>query len=101
MWRKATNLGAYDFGVAEHETLLEGLRLAALYDQYDVTNSAAFEHYLRRVQMIEYAHQEKLRDQQPRGSKGGGSSGGLAMEEQDAFLGSRRLGAAMVAPKLV
>lgn len=100
LWRRATGLGVNDFGVAEHEVLLETLRLAATYDQYNVANSAAMEHVARRLQMIEYAHQERLREL----GKGGGkaqSSGSLTMEEQDAFSGSKRLGTAMVSPALI
>lgn len=85
--------------VAEHEQILEVVRQAVTYDQFSIVNSAAFEVLLRRAQMIEYAHAERLEEH---GSKGSGKAGGfLSLEEQKSFYGTMRTGVLMVSPDLV
>ena len=61
LWRRTGGLTAADFGVTEHESIMEALKMSTTYDQYNVVNSAAFEVLLRRAQTIEYAHQERGR----------------------------------------
>ena len=51
--RRTANLSNNDFGVAEHEVLMEAVRWGAQYDQLDLSNSAAFEVLLRRAQTID------------------------------------------------
>ena len=104
LWRRTGGLTPSDFGVTEHENIMEALKLACTYDQLNTANSAAFELLLRRAQTIEYAHQEKMRE--PGGPKGGGgkqfpSGATLTMEEQEAFAGTSRYGVTMVCPRLL
>lgn len=87
-----------DFGVGEHEQILEVVKHAVMYDQLSIVNSVAFEVLLRRAQMIEYAHAERLKEHR---SKGAGKMGVfLSLEEQESFQGTTRAGI-MVAPALL
>ena len=54
---------AADSGVAEHETFMEALKAACSCGQLNVGISAAFELLLRKAETIEYARQEKMKDQ--------------------------------------
>lgn len=58
--------GALEFGVAEHEMIMESLCLAVVYDQGNVVNSFAFEVFLHRAQRTpgedtRWAHQRRRR----------------------------------------
>ena len=55
-------LGEDEAGVAEYELCSEVLRIAVCYDQLDVSNLATFERLLRRVQLIEESHRQKLEE---------------------------------------
>ena len=106
LWRRTGNLTTSDFGVTEHEIIMESLKFAVTVDQLNVCNSAAFETLLRRAQTIEYAHQEKMRDVPTnKGGQGGGKNLGsgatLTVEEQEAFAGASRPGVSMVCPRLL
>ena len=103
LWRRTAWLGAQDFGVQEHEQILEVIKWGASFDQLDVCNSAAFEILFRRAQTIEFAHAERVRDHVPHQGSGGGakSSGSLTYEEQEAFAGTTRSSCVMVAPELL
>ena len=83
--------------VSEHEMLLKILELATTYDQLDISNLAFAESVARRVQTIEWAYHEKLKD-----ASGSSAGGRLESEEIAAFGGLPRTGeAAMVAPDLL
>ncbi len=104
LWRRAANLGVNDFGVQEHEALMEAMKQAVNYDQLNITNSAAMEVLMRRAQTIEYSHAERCREgfgQASGGGSGGKHAGGLTYEEQEAFAGSTRSSVCMVSPKLL
>eukprot|EP00973_Karenia_brevis_P011837 1606546-Karenia_brevis.AAC.1 len=60
-WRNTTKLSMTDFGVSEHESIMRSLQDAVEYDQLDIVNLSSFEHMLRRAQLIEYYHREKVR----------------------------------------
>ena len=77
---------------------MRALTDALQYDQLDTVNLASFEHFLRRAQLIEHFHKEKVR-QAAVSSEGKGQ---IAAEEQDLFMGAKgSSGAVMVAPSLV
>jgi hypothetical protein len=101
LWRRQTNLKLTDFGVAEHESLMEAVKWGMCYDQTNLSNSAMVEVLLRRAQTIEYAHIHHLRDVPSAGGKEKGSSGGLTYEEQEAFAGTTRDNGVMIAPELL
>ena len=108
LWRRTTGLGIHDYGVQEHEQILEAVGHAVAYDQLDITNSAAFEILLRRAQTIEYAHLERAREStggssssSGGGKKGGKQQSGLSFEEMESFAGTSRSSVVMVAPALL
>ena len=81
---------------------MEAVKWGVEYDQYNMTNSAAFEVILRRAQTIEFSHAERLREQPVKGQKGGNQhAGGLTFEEQEAFAGTARSSTMMVCPALL
>ena len=99
IWRRTAGLAALDFGVAEHEQLMEMVKHAGAYDQLNLANSAAFEVVFRRLQTIEYTHLERLRDKPKGGGKG--IAGLLSSEELEAFAGTTKGSGAMVSPALL
>ena len=106
-WKSVHGLRADSWGVVEHETALRSLEHAGCYDNVDVSNVAALEVVVRRVQLIEYAYAE--RRGVPKG-KGKGKANeydstadraGL-IEESAVFSGiHRENGEMMVAPELL
>ncbi|CAK0894817.1 unnamed protein product, partial [Prorocentrum cordatum] len=96
MFRSTCSLKPEQWGVAEHETLLRIIELAGQYDQLDVTNLACMEAAARRVQTIEWAYHDKIRETDA------GSTSRLSIEEATAFSGLSRAGdLMMVAPALL
>jgi len=101
LWRRAANLAVTDFGVIEHEAIMECIRQAVNYDQYDLSNSASFEVLVRRAQTIEYSHMERTREGFGSQNKPTAGFGGLTYEEQEAFAGTARSSVLMIAPSLL
>ncbi|CAK0890061.1 unnamed protein product, partial [Prorocentrum cordatum] len=96
MFRSTCSLKPEQWGVAEHATLLRIIELAGQYDQLDVTNLACMEAAARRVQTIEWAYHDKIRETDA------GSTSRLSIEEATAFSGLSRAGdLMMVAPALL
>jgi hypothetical protein len=85
-------------GVAEHETLLHILELAGSYDQLDLSNCAFAESICRRLQIIEWAYSEKVKD-----VAGSGAGARLDYEEVAAFSGraGHSENSIMVCPELL
>eukprot|EP00959_Pyramimonas_sp_CCMP1952_P241601 5049536-Pyramimonas_sp.AAC.1 len=90
MFRSTCSLKPEQWGVAEHETLLRIIELAGQYDQLDVTNLACMEAAARRVQTIEWAYHDKIRETDA------GSTSRLSIEEATAFSGLSRAGDLMM-----
>ncbi|CAK0855314.1 unnamed protein product [Prorocentrum cordatum] len=96
MFRSTCSLKPEQWGVAEHETLLRIIELAGQCDQLDVTNLACMEAAARRVQTIEWAYHDKIRETDA------GSTSRLSIEEATAFSGLSRAGdLMMVLPALL
>ena len=55
--------------MTEHQSGMRAFQDAAEYDQLDCVNLACLEHMLRRCQLIEYYHKEKVRQANATGSK--------------------------------
>jgi hypothetical protein len=89
--------------VTDHGEILRAIQYGLEYDQVDGFNLCLVEHLLRRAQMIEYYHRERLRQELSLGtSSAKGSAAGVEFEEQNAFLGtSGSDGALMVCPELM
>lgn len=92
-------MGDYTWwGVSEHKEISSDLSLMALYDQYDVVNSAAAEAWFRRLQTTEFSYMEKVKDGEAK------TAGGLRLtpEEQAIFGGlACTIAALMVSPPLL
>ena len=86
MWKQLTKLQVHDYGVEFHEAVMRIVELVVTYDQLDATNVAAIEVALRRAQIIEYYHMQRLRD----GEHSLPGSSRLTMDEVTAFSGVRR-----------
>ena len=79
----------------EHEFLLAVIDMAGTYDQLDLTNLAWAESVMRRLQTIEWAYHEKLRES-------GSGVGKMEPEEMSAFAGTSKSGSIMmVCPELL
>jgi len=109
-WRRLAGVSPEDYGVNEHSLILEAMAIAAKYDQINLKNSAAFELLARRMQTIEFAYSEAVREAHHGGRTGGGgdknkkSGGGggfLSVEEADAFSGLTKHHGVMICPKLL
>jgi hypothetical protein len=97
LWKTQAKLNSSDWGVGEHELLMSMVKLAAEYDQLDLGNSACMEVAFKRAQTIEFAYQERIREQQQMGGKGSR----LTYEEQAVFLGVTRSDVIMICPKML
>ena len=97
LWKTQAKLNSGDWGVGEHELLMSMIKLAAEYDQLDLGNSACMEVAFKRAQTIEFAYQERIREQQQLGGKGSR----LTYEEQAVFLGVTRSDVIMICPKML
>ena len=85
MWRTTARLQPEQWGVTEHEALLNIVELAGTFDQLDFSNCVFAEAILRRVQVIERAYVEKLKD-----APGVAGNSRLEAEEVAAFSGRTR-----------
>ena len=82
----------------EHYFLSEVVRDAVCYDQYDLSNSAAFERVCRRLQMIEHHWPQRSE----LGQIGDRQQGRLDPLTEDLFAGNRNeVGNLMVSPLLL
>ena len=59
-WRRDAGLGASDAGVAEHELAMKALEYAVEYDQVNVGELASMELMVRKAQLIELRHKDKV-----------------------------------------
>eukprot|EP00438_Fugacium_kawagutii_P007958 Skav221203 [mRNA] locus=scaffold2467:49110:49676:- [translate_table: standard] len=55
LWVRSSGIAANSAVSHEHRSLCEALRLGLSVDQYDLSNSAAFEHLTRRLIVLEMA----------------------------------------------
>ena len=85
-WKQLSKLQVHDYGVEFHEAVMRIVELAVTYDQVDSTNLSALEVALRRAQIIEYYHMQRLRD----GEHALPNASRLTMDEVTAFSGVRR-----------
>ncbi|CAK0840441.1 unnamed protein product [Prorocentrum cordatum] len=85
------------WGVSEHYSVTQALKLGLLHDQVDGSNLMMVECLFRRIQTIEFAHSERAREQEAKGH-----GGKLSLEEQMAFAGTSRAGGSlMICPLLL
>jgi hypothetical protein len=95
--RTLCKLDPSSWGVQEHYQLTQVIRQAIMVDQLDGFNCMMVEVLFRRLQTIEFAHSERLRD-----SESKASGGRLSIEEQSAFGGlTRQAGTLMICPTLM
>ncbi|CAE8586488.1 unnamed protein product [Polarella glacialis] len=99
LWRQGSKVNPSDWGVSEHETLLEAVKLASSYDQLELTNLACFEIVFRRLQTIEYCYQDRSRELNNTQRQKWGPK--LTLEEQSAFMGVTRNEMVMIDPQLL
>ena len=85
-WKQLSKLQVHDYGVEFHEAVMRVTELAISYDQMDGSNLAMLEVALRRAQIIEYYHMQRLRE----GEHNLPGSSRLTMDEVSAFSGVRR-----------
>eukprot|EP00929_Paragymnodinium_shiwhaense_P061827 TRINITY_DN30893_c0_g1_i1.p1 TRINITY_DN30893_c0_g1~~TRINITY_DN30893_c0_g1_i1.p1 ORF type:complete len:406 (+),score=91.50 TRINITY_DN30893_c0_g1_i1:264-1481(+) len=95
-FKSSAKLQSDQWGVQEHEFLLRVVETAGSYDQLDLSNCAWAESVFRRLQTIEWAYHDKVKDSAI------GTSGRLDAEEMVAFAGQSKAGdLLMVAPTLL
>jgi hypothetical protein len=99
LWAQLAKVSPSDWGVAEHATILEAIKLAGSYDQMDVSNLASIEVLMRRAQTIEYCYQDRVRENQNTQHQKYGPR--LTLEEQSAFMGVSRTDMCMIDPALL
>ena len=88
-------------GANQHRQATNFVLFLAEIDQYDVCNSMSAEAAFRDMQTIEYSYQDKMRDLESSGGRGG-QAGRLSTGEQSMFAGSSRLSQSlMVCPALL
>ena len=91
-FKQLASLGHADPGAQEHELIMRVLEVAVSYDQLAVSELASFEILLRRAQMLELRHKEKIV---------GPGVGGTVDEDSHLYLGTGRTrGLIMIAPAL-
>ena len=99
-WKSNAGLSTTDHGVQEHETAMKASNDGLRYDQVDASNLSFMEHLLRRAQLIEHYHKEKVRAKQE--GADGKAKGQIGLEEQELFMGARgAAGYVMIAPALI
>ena len=97
-WRSVRGLSLQDYGVSEHEAAMRCLQSALEFDQLDAPNLQCLEHVVRRAQLVEHYHKERLRGEAASST----ARGSLDPEEEQVFLGTHaEEGSLMVAPELV
>ncbi len=96
-FRQLARVDASSWGVQEHFQLSMIIKHAMQVDQINACNNMFCEVIFRRLQTIEYAYAEKVRDAESR------SVGGrLSVEEQQTFGGlTRQAGTLMICPELL
>lgn len=96
-FRTACKVQPQDWWVQEHASLCQTLHILCCLDQLDGTNLLAVETMFRRLQCIEYAYGDRVRETESR------SVGGrMSLEEQSIFAGTARTHSAiMVCPALL
>eukprot|EP00959_Pyramimonas_sp_CCMP1952_P467302 9491354-Pyramimonas_sp.AAC.1 len=91
-WRAECGLGPADVGVSDHELAMRALELGAGFDQLNLTELALVELLVRRAQLAEWRHRERLLK----------SSGDEYLEDEYLYMGtSETRGLLMVCPTLV
>ena len=85
-WKQLSKLQVHDYGVEFHEAVMRIVEMSIVYNQVDGSNLASLEVALRRAQIIEYYHMQRLRD----GAHALPGSSRLTMDEVSAFSGVRR-----------
>lgn len=96
-FRQLAKVDAASWGVQEHFQLSMIIKHAMQVDQINAYNNMFCEVIFRRLQTIEYAYAEKVRDAE---SKSVG--GRLSVEEQQTFGGlTRQAGTLMICPELL
>jgi len=96
-FRMLCKLDSTTWGVSEHSMLTDLIKWLLLTDQLDATNLHTAEAIFRRLQTIEYSHQEKLREDANKNQ-----SARLTVEEQAMFAGTVRAHTSlMVCPDLL
>jgi hypothetical protein len=92
-WKARRRLNFVDWGVDTYELLCDILESFACYDQLDPANSAAIEKVCRRMQMIEYFHDDRAAEARPGDDR-------IPIDEFRAFTGGGRPNS-MVDPALM
>ncbi|CAK0861612.1 unnamed protein product, partial [Prorocentrum cordatum] len=91
-WRHERGLGASDTGVGVHELAMRFLEISACFDQLNITELACVELLMRKVQLAEWRHRERLT------SRAGSDD---LLEDEFLYLGTGETrGLIMVAPGL-
>lgn len=79
---------------------MRSIEEGAEYDQMDLMNLGMVEHMMRRAQLVEYFHRERLR--QELSSSGNTGKAVVDLEEQEVFMGTGSTsGSIMICPDLV
>ena len=80
IWRAHRRLQTTDFGGDVRDSLARILKLLLAYDQCDITNLAAAEQLVRKLQLIEHFYDERDIDNVNQNAK-------LPLDEVRAFIG--------------
>lgn len=90
-WKAATGLGSSDPGVAEHEMIMRVIELMLCYDQLQGGELASMEMLVRKAQMIELKHRDRVL----------AAASGAIDDDEHLYLGTGRTrGLLMIAPAL-
>jgi hypothetical protein len=108
-WRRQANLRPADWGVSEHASLCEIVRLAGQYDQVHLTNLVSVEAAFRRLVTIEFVHMDRVRESLTAKGAGPGKNqkkqqgpgSRLSLEEEAVFTGLVRGDSLMLPPALM
>lgn len=99
-WKSVAKLQNSEFGVMEHEAIMRAIEEGAEYDQMDLTNLGLVEHMMRRAQLLEYFHRERIRQELSSSTASGKTV--VDLEEQEVFMGTgSAAGSVMICPELV
>ena len=91
-WRHEAQLMNSDIGVADHELVMRTLELAIVFDQLNVSELCCFELLLRKAQVSEWRHRDRICGQ---------GAGDDIADDEFLFLGtSETRGMLMVCPEL-
>ena len=94
-WRQATGLTSADPGVADHELAMRVLETSVCYDQLQAAELACVEVVMRKAQLCELKHKDKVLSHESR-------AGSSAIDDDEfLYLGTGRTrGMLMIAPSL-